>query len=87
MRAKFKKPTLRERVTQWDKEHPGADAGAAAKALKLTKQQVWGVRTGYDKTPKEDSEPLSEKDLLAIARIGVDRAERAVRVLKALRRS
>lgn len=86
-RAKLTSTPNTVRVREYDAEHPGVSAAAVAKALRLNVNQVYNARTYINQCQKQKhtlDNVLNEKDILAIKRIGVDRAERIVRLFKQL---
>jgi hypothetical protein len=92
MRAKprAKLPPLRtvvDRVLAYAKEHPEADAKQTAKALGVKIEAVYNANMNIRKLSEGgESVPLEERDILAVARIGLPKVERIVRLLKILPR-
>lgn len=88
-RAKIEKKSMRERVADYDEvtANQGKNVHLVAADLNLTVQQVYSCRTANKKLASKsiawNSPPLEEDtDIIAIAKIGVDKAERIIRVLK-----
>lgn len=90
-RAKLREQSTTGRVAEYDQQHPGKSAADAAREMHLTQQQVYSCRNRIRKrkvsgVASSTSLPLDERDIVAIARIGVGRAERIIKLLRQLGR-
>jgi len=89
-RAKFEKQSIVDRVADYLCMCPDASVLSCSKELGLTTLQVQGAmkgakkKLGKDPTETADNKVLNEKDILAIAKIGVAKTERILRLLKAM---
>ena len=88
-RAKLEpKKSLSARIAEYDTANPNATAPEVSKHFGVKVTAVNNARcTSNAKGRKAtvDESPLSEKDIIAISKIGVDRAERIVRLLRSLK--
>jgi biotin operon repressor len=86
-RPKFKKPSLVDRVAEYDNKIPNATADTCAKQLGISKSQVWAARNAICKRGNPvDAVPLNTKDIVTISRIGIVKAEQIIQLLKQLER-
>jgi len=91
-RAQYTKTTLRDRVLAYYTKHPDATMDAACKALKLDKSQIYGASTVLRKEGKmpktqrgvKTSVSFSQAEVETINKIGVDKAEAIIRLLKSI---
>jgi hypothetical protein len=88
-RAKFEKISITSCVEQWDNDplNQGKPTRIAAKELKLTAQQVQSARAALKKKCKKEISglnPLQEKDIIAVSKIGIATVERILKLLKSL---
>jgi transposase len=92
-RAKFEKGSITQRVAAYDSHYPGRSAKQLAADEGFNVKSVYSARTANKKKGLPSGKPtsaasselsLNERDIIAVAKIGLPAVERIVRLLKSL---